>query len=202
MKRVLVVLLLIAILVVVAKIFVCEIPVVTGNDMAPALQAGDRLLAYRLNTTPARGDLVLMEVPLSKQLLLRRVVAIPGDRIAVRDETPVLNGAPAKRKVQRETTLRDPGGKELKVRVIEEELGDGPRYLVLKDPRRRSVDAKEVSLSSAYYVLADHRNHGTDSRTFGPVDAAKIRAVITHRLSAGPAALADLGPRAGWMALR
>jgi hypothetical protein len=88
------------------------------------------------------------------------------------------------------------------VRVIEEQLGDAPLYLVLKDPQRRSVDAKEVTLSGAYYVLADHRNHGTDSRTFGPVAAGKIRAVVCHRLSAGPGALADQGPRKGWTSLR
>jgi signal peptidase I len=204
MKRLFIVLLLLGIAAAVAKLFILEIPTVTGNDMAPSMQAGDRLLAYRLDTTPQRGDLVLIEHPEGKQLLLRRVVAIPGDRVAVRQETPVINGKSASRTVQRDSVLRElSGGKELKVRIVEERLpGDGPRYLVLKDPLRRSVDVKEQTLSGSYFVLADHRNHGTDSRTFGPVAAGKIRGVITHRITAGPGTITDQGPRKGWMSLR
>jgi signal peptidase I len=209
MKRLFIVLLLLGIAAAAAKLFILEIPTVTGNDMAPALQAGDRLLAYRLDTTPRRGDLVLIEHPEGKQLLLRRVVAIPGDRVAVRQETPVINGKPASRKAQRDSALRElAGGTPLKVRIVEERLpsgsggDDGPQYLVLKDPQRRSVDVKEQTLGGSYFVLADHRNHGTDSRTFGPVAAGKIRGVITHRITAGPGTLAGQGPREGWTSLR
>jgi signal peptidase I len=205
MKRALLtLLLLVAVGATVAKLFLFEIPVVTGNDMAPTLQAGDRLLAYRLDTTPARGDLVLLEQPGDGGLLIRRVLGGPGDRVAVRDETPVVNGRPATRAPLREVTLSDlldGQRKEIPMRLVEETLGDRG-YLVLKDPRRHSKDYAERELSGAYFVLADNRNHGRDSRNFGPVPATKIRAVISRRLSAGPGSLLGEGPRKGWTPLR
>jgi len=203
-KAILVLLVLLVVAAAVAKLFIFEIPTVTGNDMAPALQAGDRLLANRLETTPRRGDLVLFEHPTEGRLMIRRVVGIPGDKIAVVGEVPQLDGKPARRKVQREVTLSDlleGQRKELKMSLVEEELA-GARYLVLKDPRRRSHDVKAQTLSGAYYVLADNRNHGTDSRNFGPVPAAKLRAVVTRRLTAGPGSLLGEGPRKGWIPLR
>lgn len=205
MKRALVTLLLLALLAAaVAKIFLFELPAMTGNDMAPTLQAGDRLLAYRMNTTPQRGDLVLLEHPTEGHLMIRRVVAIPGDKVAVRDETPVVNGRPARRKVLREVTLSDMlegSRQEIKMKLVEETLGERS-YLLLKDPRRRSRDYAERDLTGAYFVLADNRNHGSDSRNFGPVPSARIRASISRRVSAGPGSLLGEGPRKGWTELR
>jgi signal peptidase I len=201
MKRALVVVLVLLLAAAAAaKLFLFEIPSVAGNDMAPALQAGDRLLAYRLGGGPARGELVLIEHPAEpRRLLLRRVVALPGERFAFRGETPIVDGKPARRAVQREVTLLD-DGKKLRMRLVEEELA-GVRYLVLKDPARRSHDEKERALVGGYYVLADNRNHGTDSRNFGPVPAARIRARITHRLSAGAGSIEGQAPREGWRRL-
>jgi len=202
MKRFLVVVLLLALIgAVVAKIFLFELPSVLGNDMAPTLQPGDRLLAYRLDREPGRGELVLCEHPGKPgRLLLRRVVALPGERFSLKHEVPSVDGRPAVRRVLREVTLRDEG-RSRTMQLIEEELG-GSRYLVLKDPSRRSHDEKETRLVGAYYVLADNRNHGTDSRTFGPVPAEKIRARITHRLTAGePGSIVGQAAREGWKSL-
>ncbi len=202
MKRFLVTLLLLVVIgAAVAKIFLFELPGVVGNDMAPALQPGDRLLAYRQGREPGRGDLVLLEHPReANRLLLRRVIALPGEHFAFKKETPWIEGSPAARRVIREIALRDEG-RSRKLLLVEEELR-GTRYLVLKDPARRSHDEQEVRLERAYYVLADNRNHGTDSRTFGPVPAEKIRARITHRLSAGePGSLVGQPAREGWKRL-
>lgn len=201
MKRFLVVLLLLLLVgAAVAKLFLFELPGVLGNDMAPALQPGDRLLAYRLDVTPGRGELVLLEHPREPgRLLIRRVVALPGERFALRKETPWVEGRAAARRVVREVTLRDEG-RTRKLQLVEEELA-GVRYQVLKDPARRSHDEKEQRVERAYYVLADHRNHGTDSRTFGPVPVERIRARITHRLSAGEGSIVGQPPRDGWKSL-
>jgi signal peptidase I len=205
MARLTLILLLIVILLgAVGKFFVFEIPIVLGNDMAPTLQAGDRLLAFRLNTTPVRGQLVLFEHPQSQRPLIRRVIGLPGDRVAVKNEVPVVNGTPAKRTLQREIVLTDEvdgHDKELGLELVEETV-DGARYPVFKDPHRHSRDAQELTLKEAYFVLSDNRNHGTDSRTFGPVDAHKIKAVITHLLSPGAGSIKDQPPRNGWVPLR
>jgi signal peptidase I len=183
----------------IAKLLVFEIPTISGDDMAPTLQRGDRLLAYRLDTRPRHGDLVLMELPESRRLMIRRVIGLPGDRIAVLDETPIINGKKVRRIPVQEVTLLD--GDKTKMRLLTEEI-EGDRYQVLKDPRRRSVDYPERRLDESYFVLSDNRNHGTDSRTFGPVPAVKIRAIVTHLLSVGPSSVDGLSPREGFSALR
>jgi signal peptidase I len=187
----------------VLKLFVFELPKIAGDDMAPTLQPGDMLLANRLASPPARGQLVLMEHPQEHgRLLIRRVVGLPGERVTAAKETPAVNGTSARRDVVRDLVLLEPGQKkEVRMKLVEETLL-GVSYQVLKDPGRRSVDPKPVALGSAtYYVLADNRNHGTDSRTFGPVPADHIRAVITHRLSAGPGCIKDQPERPGWVSL-
>jgi len=204
MKRVLLLLLVLVLAALaVAKFFVFELPTVTGDDMAPALQAEDLLLACRLDRTPARGDLVLFAHPGEGHLLVRRVVAVPGDRVAVRNEVPILNGEAAPRTAQGEAILlQHEGGltQEVRMKRVEEELS-GVHYTVLKDPRRRSKDLKEQKLVGAYFLLADNRNHGADSRSFGPVPQDKIRAVVTHRVMAGPGSIKDQATRQGWFPL-
>lgn len=180
----------------VAKIFIFELPRVTGTDMAPTLQPGDLLLANRLETTPTRGQLVLIDHPeVENRVLIRRIIGLPGERVAVKKERPRIDGEPARRKSFKEITLLE-GGKGRRMRLVEEKIGD-LTLVLLKDPGRRSVNTKEVALSDAYYVMSDNRNHGTDSRTFGPVPAHKIRAVITHRLSAGPGCIEGQAEREG-----
>lgn len=203
MKRVLIaIFLLLLCAAAVLKLAVLELPRVAGTDMAPALQPGDMLLASRLETEPRRGQLVLMEHPqVPGRLLLRRVIGMPGDRVAVKREVPQINGKPLTRKVIGPAVLMD-GGEQLKMKLVEELLGGNTRIHVLKDPGRRSTDVKEVALGQAYYyVLADNRNHGTDSRTFGPVPADKIRAVVSRRLSAGEGCIVGQPEREGWSRL-
>lgn len=203
MKRALLVLVLLVIVAMaVAKLLIFELPRVAGTDMAPSLQPGDLLLANRLKTEPARGQLVLIQHPeVPNRVLIRRVIGLPGERVAVIKETPRINGRPATRKVIGDVALREAGEKDRTMKLVEETHGEQQLQL-LKDPRRRSVDAKEIALGQAYYVMSDNRNHGTDSRTFGPVPAAGIRGVITHRLAAGPGCIAGQAPREGWQALK
>lgn len=185
---------------VLAKLYVVELVTVSGNDMAPALQRGDRLLVYRLDRTPRRGDLVLAEHPKGSRLLLRRVVGLPGERVAVRGEVPRVDGEGARREAVGEIELSeavDGSAGNRQLRLVKERLG-AASYLVIKDPRRRSRDAPAVELRGAYYLMADHRNHGHDSRTFGPVPAAKIRGKVVARIGAGPGVVRGQPDRPGF----
>jgi signal peptidase I len=194
---------LVVVVLAVLKLFIYELPRVAGNDMAPALQPGDLLLANRLETSPRRGDLILFEHPsVPNRLLIRRVAGLPGESVAVRAEVPSINGKPARRTISKELTLSD-GGDERVMKLVDEVAPGGPGWQVLKDPGRRSRDSRATRLGTEqYYVLADNRNHGTDSRTFGPVAADKIRALITHRVSAGPGSIKGQPERDGWKKLR
>ena len=68
---------------------------VDGVSMRPTLQNGEFILvnklAYRLGQ-PSRGDIVVFKFPLDPtQDLIKRVIGLPGDHIAVRDGIMYLN---------------------------------------------------------------------------------------------------------------
>jgi signal peptidase I len=91
--------------------FVVELYFVSGPSMLPTLSPGDRLvvnkLAYGLKLpfsqrrvgakTPKRGDVIVFRTrelgrPGATRPLVKRVVALPGDRVAFQDGRPVVNG--------------------------------------------------------------------------------------------------------------
>src|SRR3712207_5452705 len=80
--------------------FVVEAFWIPSGSMIPTLQINDRVLVnkfiYRF-TEPERGDIVVFEsVEDSDQVLIKRVVGLPGDEIAVRSGKLFVNGEPQK----------------------------------------------------------------------------------------------------------
>lgn len=83
---------------------------VPTGSMKPTIEIGDRVvvnkLAYDLKipfTTigvfkwddPERGDIVVLFSPVDGTRLVKRVVAVPGDHVAMRNNQLVVNGKPA-----------------------------------------------------------------------------------------------------------
>src|SRR3954454_24645276 len=83
---------------------------VPTGSMQPTIQEGDRVvvnkLAYDLKVpftmielakwgNPRRGDIVVLFSPEDGVRLVKRVVAVPGDRIEMRDEQLFVNGQAA-----------------------------------------------------------------------------------------------------------
>lgn len=65
-------------------------------SMSPALEPGDHILVtpYALSlgrTGPERGDVVVFRSPANGELLIKRVIAVPGDLIEVRNHV-LING--------------------------------------------------------------------------------------------------------------
>jgi signal peptidase I len=68
--------------------------VVNGSSMVPTLHDGDRVFVvpYRGNTTPNRGDVVVLkDVGGTSELLIKRVVALAGDKITVQKGRILVN---------------------------------------------------------------------------------------------------------------
>lgn len=68
---------------------------VVGSDMQPTLAAGSIALVNTLHTSPARGEVIAC-TDAEGTLLLRRVIGLPGDRIAIDRTTGQVsvNGTP------------------------------------------------------------------------------------------------------------
>ncbi len=126
-----------------------RILVVRGDSMLPSFANGDVVLVNRRafgKTGPTRRDVVALHSPEgSGKLYLKRVVGLPGERVALSEgllyvdgqqlSEPYLDGLPSS--IGLSTTSWLLGGDE-------------------------------------YLVLGDRRAHSTDSRDFGPVNASQI----------------------------
>ena len=164
--------------------------VVPSGSMKPTIVEGDRILvdklAYDLRVPftlarlahwadPQRGDIVVLFAPDSGTRLVKRVVALPGDRIAVRDGGLIVNG---------ERLPYQPAGEaayaaldaleQASHRFALEQLG-GTRHPVMfwRSATHQTFGPVAVS-AGQYFVMGDNRDNSRDSRVFGFVDRAEI----------------------------
>ena len=160
---------------------------VPTGSMIPTVAVGDRLivnkLAYGLRlpfsdltlvpfSGPARGEVVILTSPEDGQVLLKRVAALPGDLVAVRDGRLVING--------QAVPVRSVGGEPV------EELGAALHPLRLT--RGGGADYGPVKVPpDRYLVLGDNRGESHDGRSFGLVERAAImgRAVGVYMRDGG-----------------
>ncbi len=62
--------------------------------MAPALEPGDWVIARRRTGTPERGDIIVFRDPTGSGMnLVKRVVGLPGEDIAISNGRVSINGA-------------------------------------------------------------------------------------------------------------
>lgn len=126
-----------------------------GRDMYPRLDAGDLLLYYRLERSPKSQDIVVIEKAADSgektQRFVCRVVAVPGDTVEVSaDKGLCVNG-----NTLIENNIFYPTDAYENRMKYPVKLGEGE-----------------------YFVMADRRNGGMDSRYFGTVKAEEIKGVV------------------------
>lgn len=117
---------------------------VEGTSMLPRLEDSDRLFinkfVYHLSAIQ-RGDVVVFRYPRDpEKSYIKRVIALPGDRIRIDHGTVWLNGKPLKEE-----------------------------YVPAKYRDSRSMPEMVVPEDS-YFMMGDHRSISSDSREFGPVN--------------------------------
>lgn len=117
---------------------------VEGTSMLPMLEDQDRLfvnkLAYRVGDIH-RGDVVVFLYPHDHtKSYIKRVIALPGDRLKIDRGQVFVNGKA----------------------VLE-------KYVPVRFEDSRSVPETVLS-DRSYWVMGDHRSISSDSRDFGPVE--------------------------------
>ena len=163
---------------------------VPSGSMKPTILEGDLVfvnkLAYDLKMpftlqrlgewdNPARGDIVVFFSPHDGMRLVKRVVAVPGDTIELRNNVLLLNGkAMAYESVNAQAYAKEIYEDARAVLAIEK--GAGPSHLVMELPShraRRTFDSITVP-PGKYFVLGDSRDNSFDSRFWGFVERRQI----------------------------
>lgn len=206
--------------------FVAKPFFIPSTSMMPNLLVGDHLIVTRypygynwssitfhllprgdwrlFGGTPEYGDIVIPVHPERNEDYIKRVVGLPGDRIAVRDGQIVLNGQPVRQEVEPDmllpldlnTPCMEPefevvdgpdGTQKCKVPVMRETLPNGVSYLVIEALPDQPLDNYDEILvpDDAVFVMGDNRDYSADSR-----------ASVARQGLGGPVPLTNIGGRA------
>lgn len=134
-----------------------QIARVEGHSMAPTLEDQDRLivnkLEYRLpNHSPRVGDIVMLLYPTNPDMsFVKRVIGEPGDTIRSVNGTVYRNDVPL------------------------------PDDFIPNEYKMYDTWGPEVVPEGYYFVMGDHRNNSSDSRTWGFVPKKYIMGRVQVR---------------------
>ncbi|SDG31383.1 signal peptidase I [Klenkia brasiliensis] len=137
-------------------------PVRTGSgSMAPAAPTGALLLVQHGAGQVGRRDVVTVSADVTGEPLVKRVVAVGGDEVAIEDGVLVVDGRPV--------CERD----------VDPDRLDGVWFGPVRVP------------AGSVFLLGDDRAGSVDSRVFGAVPVAALTGRVLLRLWPAPAALDD-----------
>jgi len=126
---------------------------VEGLSMYATLDDNDYLIAnkidYRLHA-PQRGDIIILRPPSDNSKdFIKRVIALPGEKLLIRDSVVYINGH----------------------RLDEPYLPEA--WTTINNWPTDGTDGR-VMKSNEYFVMGDNRNRSQDSRIFGPIGRDRI----------------------------
>jgi signal peptidase I len=156
---------------------------VPTGSMNPTILEGDRIIvnkvAYDLRvpftgivvaqwSQPQRGQIITLWSPHDGTRLVKRVVAVEGDTVELRDGELIINGDMAAH-VDHANVTSEP------VHRVSE-LSNGKRRTIQfneAQPTGRDFGPYTVPRGNVF-VMGDNRDHSFDSRFFGPVPVEKV----------------------------
>lgn len=133
--------------------FVVGLTPVNGNSMSNTLKDGDYVLYTRMVSELNRGDIVSLSLP-SGEYYVKRVVAVAGDTVDIRDGKVFINGT-----------------EENASYVLGETIGENAAVVY-----PCTIEEGQV------FVLGDNRSESVDSRYYGSFNVNQVTGVLKLRM--------------------
>jgi signal peptidase I len=159
-------------------------PIPSGS-MRPTLLEGDVVIVNRLAFDakipltdvslarlgePRRGDVVTFSSPKDGTRLIKRIVGLPGDEVAMRDGVLVVNGEAARYSAVSTADERLGGGIAVQALRATEQIGGHGHTVQYLPPVDAARSFGPVKLAAdQFFMLGDNRDNSEDSRFIGPV---------------------------------
>lgn len=161
---------------------------VPTGSMQPALKPGDFIFSSRLSyglrvpgsktaffaTLPERGDIVVFSYPNQPETnYVKRVIALPGDRLQIINNRLHLNGAPLKYEAVDGRAGDNPDAEGFE--MARETDGAGAGWVVILEKGAKDRDFGPLVVPPGeVFLLGDNRDTSDDSRYWGTVPVSQI----------------------------
>ena len=162
---------------------------IPSGSMMPTLLIGDFILVNKYeyglrlpvlhtkfvqNKTPQRGVIVVFRYPDDPSIpFIKRVVGLPGDKIAYYNKTLYINDISVTQILNGRYNAVGSGymmdGVSLRIENLE-----NAEHEILVDPARGSIELETIVPEANYFVLGDNRDNSKDSRAWGFVPEANL----------------------------
>ena len=163
---------------------------VPTGSMKPTILEGDMIyvnkLAYDLKvpftlmhlaewSEPQKGDIVVLFSPEDGMRLVKRVVAGPGDTIAMKGDVVFLNGKPLSYQAGDASRFKDEVYESARPIFARESLGGADHWVMALPDRPAMRDFPPMILpAGSHFVMGDSRDNSKDSRFIGVIKRKQI----------------------------
>lgn len=160
---------------------------IPSGSMKPTLEVGDYLFVYKPSygysrhsfpfsiapiegrifpKEPRRGDVVVFKLPNGRLDYIKRIVALPGETVQVRQGRLYINGKRVPREAVGLEEIEEEGGNKVTMMEYIETLPGGIMHSIYEESDKEPLDNTGLYIvpDGHYFLMGDNRDNSQDSR--------------------------------------